>query len=200
MPETDQNIPEKTPFDVYATITILTFLFCGGAIYFMMDELKTNWRFGVENVQIASYLSAPNTDARKYGENKENRDWIFVSKEDLADWDILVKLDYVKNLEVVKTRAQYRDYFNTQAAETEHWIQEKLPDRDSLDNDEGSVNGLLQKIRDKLKNANKYKEPELTGDPFNGGPAAPAPAPGPDGGAAPPTPPVAPPAPTPAPQ
>ena len=40
MPATPDKIPDKTPFDVYAMLIILTFLFTGGATLMINDRLS----------------------------------------------------------------------------------------------------------------------------------------------------------------
>lgn len=83
MPPTAEKIKDKSPFDVYAMLSIMCFLFTGGAVFMLHDDLSTNWNYGKEHpptkaVRITQINEAP-------GDYPE---YFNILKEDLAEWKL----------------------------------------------------------------------------------------------------------------
>ncbi|HYG75093.1 MAG TPA: hypothetical protein VEK08_08830 [Planctomycetota bacterium] len=88
MPPTTENIPEKPPFDVYAMLLILSFVFTVGATLLLNDELDKNWGFWEPKEQVrprALHITEINEAPDKYP------DLINVRKIDLEEWKIAIE-------------------------------------------------------------------------------------------------------------
>ena len=84
MPPTTENVPDKTPHDVYGTLVILTFLFVGVASWMLYDHLTKDWAYGVSPrperaVNITVYNDDPTSD------------YIKISDTDLKEWQTAAK-------------------------------------------------------------------------------------------------------------
>jgi hypothetical protein len=93
MPATTEKIPEKIPFNVYAMLIILTFVFTGTATWMMGDELSKTWHYfdkKEEWPEKAVHITTINKDQEKYPENFELTD------TDRKEWDKVVKSLYPK--------------------------------------------------------------------------------------------------------
>ena len=87
MPATPDKIPDKVPFDVYAMLIILTFLFTGGATLMINDRLGKEWQFWDDKATIkekAVHLTTINADPTKYQEGLVN-----VQETDLKEWKLI---------------------------------------------------------------------------------------------------------------
>lgn len=84
MPPTTEQIPDKSPFDVYAMMLILSFLFTAGATAFLNDDLTKNWGFWKDKSDKKYYVTQMN--------DKEETApyYIKLRKEDTADAKITV--------------------------------------------------------------------------------------------------------------
>jgi hypothetical protein len=87
MPPTPDKIPEKVPFDVYAMLIILTFLFTGGATLMINDRLSKEWQFWDDKATIKEksvHLTLMNPDQAKYPEGL-----VHVQETDLKEWKLI---------------------------------------------------------------------------------------------------------------
>ena len=87
MPPTTENIPEKPPFDVYAMMLILGFVFTVGATLLLNDDLDKNWGFWEkkEESKRAVHITEINETPDKFP------DLISVRDIDLKEWAIAVE-------------------------------------------------------------------------------------------------------------
>ena len=88
MPPTTENIPEKPPFDVYAMMLILAFVFTGGATLLLNDDLDKNWGFWIPKEDAAArkravHITQINDDPEKFP------DYLKLTKTDKEEWDII---------------------------------------------------------------------------------------------------------------
>jgi hypothetical protein len=96
MPATTEKIPDKVPFNVYAMLIILTFIFTGGATWMLGLELSDTWHyFGnkEEHKELwdkAVHVTVINKADDKYPDNFE------LTKTDREEWDKAVKSLYPK--------------------------------------------------------------------------------------------------------
>jgi hypothetical protein len=81
MPATNETIPEKARFDVYAMMVILTCMFTAGASWMLYDDLTRNWGYGQETKpEKAEHITRINPEDDKY------HDVVSLTKEDLEDY------------------------------------------------------------------------------------------------------------------
>jgi hypothetical protein len=90
MPPTTENIPEKPPFDVYAMMLILAFVFTGGATLLLNDDLDKNWGFWIPKEDAAArkravHITQINDEPEQYPE------YLKLTKIDREEWDIITK-------------------------------------------------------------------------------------------------------------
>jgi len=88
MPPTTENIPEKPPFDVYAMLLILAFVFTGGATLLLNDDLDKNWGFWIAKEDAAArkratHITTINDDPEKFPE------YLKLTEVDKQEWDII---------------------------------------------------------------------------------------------------------------
>ncbi len=86
MPPTNEQIREKTPVDVYATLLILSFLFTAGASFFLYDELTSNWgwqMWGPATKAVAVHVTQQNDDPEK------NPDIIKITETDRKEYKLI---------------------------------------------------------------------------------------------------------------
>ena len=101
MPPTPDKIPDKVPFDVYAMLIILTFLFTGGATLMINDRLSKEWQFWDDKATIkekAVHITLMNPDTSKYPEGL-----VHVQETDLKEWKLI-------EIESGGADFPYRDY------------------------------------------------------------------------------------------
>jgi hypothetical protein len=87
MPPTPDKIPDKVPFDVYAMLIILTFLFTGGATLMINDRLSKEWQFWDDKATIKNksvHLTQMNPDPAKYPEGL-----VVVQDVDKDEWKLI---------------------------------------------------------------------------------------------------------------
>ena len=84
MPATNENIPEKAKFDVYAMLIILTFVFTLGSTLMLNDDLDKNWNFWAEpQPEKAVHLTEMNDDPAS--------EYVIVREIDRKEWDLAMK-------------------------------------------------------------------------------------------------------------
>lgn len=90
MPATNENIPDKPKFDVYAMLVILTFLFTLGSTLMLNDDLDKNWDFWIKPEQRgerAVHITQMNQD-------KSDSVMVKVSDTDRKEWELAAKRVY----------------------------------------------------------------------------------------------------------
>lgn len=162
MPPTTENIPEKPPFDVYAMMLILAFVFTGGATLLLNDDLDKNWGFWIPVEDSAArkravHITQINDDPENYP------DYLKLTKVDKEEWEIITK----------NAPLPQKDY---------EWPEGYDPLKHPVKANADNLTDIPQDQRDAL----------LRGAPTGAVPApeAPAPAPAPDAAAPAPTPPA----------
>src|SRR5450432_2589234 len=94
MPATTDKIPDKIPFNVYAMLIILTFIFTGAATWMLGDDLSKTWHYFDDPKQWperAVHITQINKDPEKYPENFE------LTETDKAEWGKAAKSVYPKD-------------------------------------------------------------------------------------------------------
>ncbi len=93
MPATTDKIPDKIPFNVYAMLIILTFIFTGAATWMLGDDLAKTWHYFDKKEEWqdrAVHITTINKDPEKYPENFE------LTETDKKEWEKVVKSLYPK--------------------------------------------------------------------------------------------------------
>lgn len=136
MPVADEKLVEKTPFDVYAMMLILSFLLVAVAVYLVNEELQVHWFAGVQNRPCAEYITKSNDKPEVL---KEDLD---VTEEDLKDWKAMTGEDTIPKHQ-----------------ERQAWMKTKRVEvTPGVDNTEGIPEDVLNKLKE------SYVDPRATPD------------------------------------
>ena len=93
MPAATDKIPDKIPFNVYAMLIILTFVFTGAATWMMGDDLAKNWHYFDKKEEMpkkAVHITQINSNPEQFPNNFQLTD---VDKE---EWELATKSLYPK--------------------------------------------------------------------------------------------------------
>ncbi len=77
---------DKSVFDVYGMLTILTFVLMAGACYLLYEDLSTNWHFQMFGDKPSEKRASHITELRPIGVNLPT---VILRPEDKADWDLI---------------------------------------------------------------------------------------------------------------